>query len=274
MQNVPMQSVPMQSERQMGGSSLGRTAAAGLESGPQEAKLANYGIIPGTHNTLTHAAAGSALGGVAADSSSCLSSVGWLGAPLPEGSRACCDGAASPAAPETLAWSKCCSICATAHRQSSLLSWSRDAIPPNACGVFRFAFCIDFSPVRRELPPELYEEHAEAAGLGDRCMLRAEPQWVGSKAIEIHTLWDRAREVSRHRSSSNVAVTLRALELDARMKQHVASKSTENATQMSATTLHATHVETEKRAKQYTTGEQQQELCPCPCTATYRLAVC
>ena len=72
----------------------------------------------------------------------------------------------------------------------------------------------------------------------------------------------------------NVAVTLRALELDARMKQHVASKSTENATQMSATTLHATHVETEKRAKQYTTGEQQQELCPCPCTATYRLAVC
>ena len=159
-----------------GGSGLGRTAATGLQSRPQEAKLANCGIISYTLNTLTHAAAGGALGGVAADGSSCLSSVGWLGAPLPEGSRACCDGAASPAASERLAWSNCCSICATAHCQSSLLSGLRDAMPPNACGVFRLAFCIDFSPDRRELPPAVYEEHAEAAGLGDRCMLRAEPQ--------------------------------------------------------------------------------------------------
>ena len=89
--------------RTNGRSGLGRTAAAGLQRRPQEAKLANCGTIPYTLNTLTHAAAGGTLGGVAADGSSCLSSVGWLGAPLPEASRACCDGAASLVAFERLA---------------------------------------------------------------------------------------------------------------------------------------------------------------------------
>ena len=110
---------------------VGGTAVTCLESQPkpQEARLASCGTITGTFNTLTYAAAGGALGGVAADSSR-SSSVGWLGAPLPEDSRACCDGAASPAMPERSAPSNSCSICATAHRQSSLFSWLRDAIPP------------------------------------------------------------------------------------------------------------------------------------------------
>jgi hypothetical protein len=44
------------------------------------------------------------------------------------------------------------------------------------------------------------------------------------------------------------------------MKYHVASKSTENATQMSTTTLHATHVETEKRQK-HTPRENSNRSC-------------
>ena len=47
------------------------------------------------------------------------------------------------------------------------------------------------------------------------------------------------------------------------------SKSTEIAMQMSTTTLHATWKRRNgtKAHQRYTTGEQQQELCPCPCTA-------
>ena len=157
------------------------------ESQPQEARQASCSTTTGTSNTLTYAAAGGALGGVAADSSR-SSIVCWLGAPLPEDSRACCDVAASPATPEGPAASNCCSICATAHRQSSLFSWLRVAIPPKACGEcggFRLAFCIDLSPIRREFPPAECEEHAEADGLGDRCMVSVDLSGSAQKRHRI-----------------------------------------------------------------------------------------